>query len=70
MEFVDTAKVWYKKWSTWLAGSIGTAVATYAILPERFQDAFPEWFLFSLGLVVIFGIPAAVQTKQKSLHKE
>ena len=68
--FVDNAKLWYKKVSTWLAASMGTALLTYAVLPERIQNAFPDWFLFAVGAVVMFGLPAAVQIKQPKLHKE
>lgn len=70
MQLVETAKIWYKKASTWVAGSIGTAIVTYALLPDKIQDSFPEWFLFSLGVIVIFGVPTAVAIKQKALHKE
>ena len=70
MMLVDTAKLWYKKASTWLAGAMGTALLTYALLPERIQNAFPDWFLFACGAVVMFGIPAAVQIKQPKLHED
>lgn len=70
MQWIENAKLWYKKWSTWLAGSMGTAIVTYALLPERIQDSFPEWFLFAVGVVVIFGVPTAVQIKQQKLHKD
>lgn len=68
--FVGNAKLWYKKVSTWLAASMGTSLLTYALLPERIQDSFPDWFLFAVGVVVMFGLPAAVQVKQPRLHKE
>lgn len=68
MQLVETANLWYKKFSTWLAGTLGTAVVTYAFLPERIQDAFPEWSLAVIGALIIFVVPAAVQVKQPALH--
>lgn len=70
MQWIDNARLWYKKWSTWLAGSMGTALITYALLPSRVQDSFPDWFLFAIGIVVCFVVPTAVQVRQKGLHKD
>ena len=60
MQLVETAKLWYKKISTWLAASMGTALLTYAVLPDRIQESFPDWFLFAVA--------AAVQVKQPKLE--
>ena len=68
MQLVETAKLWYKKASTWLAASMGTALLTYAILPDKIQESFPDWFLFAVGAIVMFGLPAAVQVKQPKLE--
>lgn len=68
MQLVDSARLWYKKASTWLAGTLGSAVMAYALLPERVQDAFPEWALAVVGALIVFLVPAAVQIKQPGLH--
>ena len=68
MELVANAKYWKKKISTWLAATVGTALFTYALLPERIKEAFPDWFLWGLGAVVMFGIPTAVQIRQPKIE--
>lgn len=70
MQLVDNAKQWHKKISTWLAGTMGTAIVTFAFLPERIQNAFPDWSLAVVGAIVLFLVPAAVQIKQPALHND
>lgn len=58
---------WWKKWSTHLATlNATTLVATFALLPERIQEAFPQWSLIALGGAVLASvlIPAATSIKQ------
>lgn len=63
------AKVsWWKRWSTHLAGlNAMTLVTTFALLPERIQDAFPQWSLITIGGAVLASvlIPAATSISQR-----
>lgn len=65
---VQPVKVsWWKRWSTHLATlNATTLVATFALLPERIQEAFPQWSLIALGGAVLASvlIPAATSIKQ------
>lgn len=58
---------WWKRWSTHLAGlNAMTLVTTFALLPERIQDAFPQWSLITIGAAVLASvlIPAATSISQ------
>lgn len=58
---------WWKRWSTHLATvNAMTLVTTFALLPERIQEAFPQWSLIALGGAVLASvlIPAATSIKQ------
>lgn len=65
---VQPVKVaWWKRWSTHLATvNAMTLVTTFALLPERIQEAFPQWSLIALGGAVLASvlIPAATSIKQ------
>lgn len=57
--------------STWLAvvsAAATAALGAYALMPERAQQAFPEWALISLGVLAVgsaFLVPVATSFKQK-----
>lgn len=68
-----SAKVWHRKWSTWLAIASASATAglgAYAILPERVQTLVPDWALMGLGSAAMLAallVPLATSLSQKSL---
>lgn len=56
MKLTPDAKLWHRKWSTWLA--LASAMATaglgaYVLLPERAQMLMPDWALMAMGGVAI-----------------
>lgn len=58
---------WWKRWSTHLAGlNAMTLVTTFALLPDRIQEAFPQWSLITIGGAVLASvlIPAATSISQ------
>ncbi|HEL4199779.1 TPA: hypothetical protein UM365_000593 [Stenotrophomonas maltophilia] len=58
--------------STWLAILSAAATAglgAYALMPERAQNAFPEWALIGMGVLAVgsaFLVPVATSFKQKA----
>ena len=64
------ARVWYLKWSTWLAGSAASAVSAYALLPQSIQDTMPRTLLLGLGLVAMFLVPVATSLNQRNLERK
>lgn len=58
--------------STWLAILSAAATAglgTYALMPERAQNVFPEWMLITMGGLAVgsaFLVPVATSFKQKA----
>lgn len=60
------AAVWYKKWSTWLAGVATSAIATYVLLPDDIKASIPQEILLGLGLASMLLVPVATSVNQKS----
>ena len=73
LRFMPDAKVWHRKWSTWLAMTSASAtggLGAYAILPARAQELVPDWALMSLGGVAIMAallVPLATSLSQEGL---
>lgn len=69
------AHLWSKKLSTKLSAlqfSFGGAALAYALLPQRMQEALPNWVMVTIAagvLVTAFFLPAAVNTVQKKLSQ-
>lgn len=66
------ARLWRRKWSTWLAlasASASAGLGAFAILPERVQVLMPDWALGTLGGIAIAAallIPLATSIQQKA----
>lgn len=75
MKLTSDAKLWHRKWSTWLgaiAASAGGGLGAYAIAPERAQALVPDWALAILMALAIGAgalIPLATSLSQKALEK-
>ena len=55
-----------KRVSTWLSGVSATSLIAYAALPEQVKSTFPEWLLWSLGVVSVVLVPVATSFRQKA----
>lgn len=75
MKLTSDAKLWHRKWSTWLAAASASATAAlgaYALFPERVQVLMPDWLLATLGGIAIGAallIPLATSLSQAKLEK-
>lgn len=67
------ARLWHRKWSTWLAMLSAGATASlgaYALMPERVQGLMPDWALIGLGglaMVSALLVPVATSLSQAKL---
>lgn len=74
-KFTTDARLWHKKWSTWLAmlSAMSTAaLGAYALLPERVQALMPDWALGTLGAIAIVSallVPLATSLSQTKLQQ-
>lgn len=73
-ELIDTAGLWWKRWSTWLAGlnaTILTVLSANQGMAFNFAAVLPQpWRMFALiGLwIALFGVPVlTAQLKQPNL---
>lgn len=64
------ARVWYLKWSTWLAGTAASAISAYALLPTTIQETIPRSLLLGAGLAAMFLVPVATSLNQKNLERK
>jgi hypothetical protein len=73
VELTADARLWARKWSTWLAvlsASAGAGLAAYAVMPARVQGLMPDWALMVLGgfsVVSALLVPVATSIQQRKI---
>jgi hypothetical protein len=76
MEFINGARLWWRRWSTWLAAAFAAVVATVTASPSLFLGLlaiFPGNWRYALAgalFVLCLGLPVlTVSLKQKKLEE-
>jgi hypothetical protein len=70
------ARLWHRKWSTWLAllsASATAGLGAYVLFPERLQGLIPDWALLTLGGVAMGAamlVPVATSLTQQGLAEK
>jgi hypothetical protein len=71
VKLVDDIGILWKRWSTRIAGvQLVSAVAFWAALPQRWQDAIPNWVILCIVSMFAAAFIGAQSVKQKSLQPD